>query len=302
MDTTLYRIIKHGFQSFWRQRLLSVATLTVMLLALLVFESLVLFNVVAQAALASVQDKIDVSVYFKTEAPEDEILRVKRLLEKMEEVKSVDYVSRDKALEIFHERHKEDTTITQALDELGENPLLASLSVRAHDPNEYSVIAAYLDNGTLGELVEKVDYYQNEVVIHRLASIVGISRQAGVLLTIVLTVVAVLVAFNTILLAIHSNREEIEVMRLVGASNTFIQGPYIVEGVVYGVVAAVVSIGVAAPVTYFISPYLQVFIPGVNLASYFTANLASLFAYQTVFGIGIGVVSSLIAVRKYLKV
>src|SRR3989344_3579268 len=109
MITTIYRIIKNGFQNFWRQRLISVATLSVMLLALVVFSSLIIFNVVAVSALNSIQEKIDISVYFKTSSPEDEILRIKQSLEGLAEVKNVDYVSRDRALEIFKEKHASDT-------------------------------------------------------------------------------------------------------------------------------------------------------------------------------------------------
>ena len=302
MVTTLYRIIKHGFQNFWRQRLISVATLTVMLLALIVFSSLIIFNVVATSALNSIQEKIDISVYFKTSSPEDEVLRIKRSLEELEEVKNVEYVSRDKALEIFKERHLEDATITQAVEELADNPLSASLNIKAKDPDQYSLIASYLDNSALEEYVEKVSYAQNQVVIDRLASIISVSRQAGVLLTVVLAVVAVLVVFNTILLAIYSNKESIEIMRLVGASNMFIRGPYIIEGIIYGAIAAVLSTAVMFPVIYFVSPYLKVFIPGMDLMNYFLSNAFTLFSYQLLFGIGIGIVSSLIAIRRYLKV
>ena len=278
-----------------------MATLTVMLLALIVFSSLIIFNVVATSALDSIQEKIDISVYFKTNAPEDEVLRIKRSLEELEEVKSVEYISRDKALEMFKERHLEDATITQAVDELGENPLSASLNIKADDPSKYSLIASYLEHNTLDEYVEKVSYAQNQVVIDRLASIINISRRAGLFLTIILVIVAILVVFNTILLAIYSNREGIEIMRLVGASNMFIRGPYIVEGLIYGIVSAILSMAVILPVIYFISPYLKVFIPSMDLAGYFMDNIFTLFSYQLLFGVGIGIISSLIAIHRYLK-
>jgi cell division transport system permease protein len=302
MITTLYRIIKHGLQNFWRQRLISVATLTVMLLALLVFSSVLIFNVISTSALNSIQEKIDISVYFKTSSPEDEILRIKGSLEELEEVKNVEYISRDRALEIFKERHSEDSTITQAVDELAENPLSASLNIKAEKPDQYSLIASYLENESLDEYVEKVSYAQNQVVIDRLTSIINVSRQAGLLLTIILAIVAILVVFNTILLAIYSNREGIEIMRLVGASNMFIRGPYLVEGIVYGTLSAILSMAVLFPVVYLVSPYVRVFIPDMNLFNYFVSNIFTLFSYQLLFGIGIGIISSLIAIRRYLKI
>jgi len=282
--------------------LISVATLTVMLLALLVFSSLIIFNVVAVSALNSIQEKIDISVYFKTTAPEDEILRIKQSLEGLNEVKNVNYVSRDRALEIFKEKHASDAAITQAVNELETNPLEASLNIKANDPGNYSVIASYLNNDSLKDYVDKVSYAQNQVVIDRLASIINVSRQAGVGLTAILAIVAVLVVFNTILLAIYSNRESIEIMRLVGASNMFIRGPYIIEGIIYGTISATLCMAILFPVVYFISPYVKIFIPDMNLLSYFTSHFFQLFAYQLLFGVGIGIISSFIAIRRYLRI
>ena len=282
--------------------MISVATLTVMLLALLVFSSLIIFNVVAVSALNSIQEKIDISVYFKTTAPEDEILRIKQSLEGLNEVKNVNYVSRDRALEIFKEKHASDAAITQAVNELETNPLEASLNIKANDPGNYSVIASYLNNDSLKDYVDKVSYAQNQVVIDRLASIINVSRQAGVGLTAILAIVAVLVVFNTILLAIYSNRESIEIMRLVGASNMFIRGPYIIEGIIYGTISATLCMTILFPVVYFISPYVKIFIPDMNLLSYFTSHFFQLFAYQLLFGVGIGIISSFIAIRRYLRI
>lgn len=303
MATTLYRIIRNGFQNFFRQQLTSVATLVIMLLALLVFESLIIFNFVSRTALDSIQDRIDISVYFKSTAPEDEILRIKRSLEELAEVKSVNYISRDKALEIFKVRHKDDEKIGQAIIEVGDNPLLASLEIKAKDPKEYPTIDLYLKNDSLKELIDKTTYTENQPVIDKLSAFITWSWYIGSALTVFLAMVAILIVFNTILLAIYSNKEEIEIMRLVGASNMFIRGPFIVEGIIYGVIAAILSIAIIAPVIYYISPYLQAyFIASLDLAGYFTSHVLVIFGYLLLFGIGIGVISSLIAIRKYLRV
>ncbi len=304
MITALYRIIKYGFKNFWRQRLISLATLIIILLAILVFQGLLIFNAMATSLLTSIQDKIDISVYFKTNAPEDEILRLKRSLEGLSEVKSVEYVSREKALEVFKARHAgdDDDSIIRAIEELGENPLPASLNIKAYDPTKYSVIAAYLGDSSLKTIVDKVSYSQNQVVIDKMASIIDISKRSGIILTIIMSLVAVIVSFNTILLAIYSNREEIGIMRLVGASNTFIRGPFMVEGIIYGVLASFIALAITFPVVYIISPYLQILSNDINLKTYFLDNVFTLFFYQLLFGIGIGVISSLIAIRKYIRI
>lgn len=302
MLTILVRIVKYGLQNFVRNSLLSVATIAVMVIALLMLVGLVLFNHVTSSALAAVRDKIDISVYFKTTTAEDDVLRVKRSLEGLAEVKQVDYISRDAALQMFKDRHQNDDTITQAVTQLGDNPLSASLNIKAHDPTQYALISDYLNNDTLKQFIEKVSFAQNQTVIDRLALIIDTFEKGGFLLTLFLSLVAGLVIFNTIRLAIYSNREEIGIMRLVGASNTFIRGPYVFTGMIYGVIAAILSILLIAPAVFFASPYLDIFIPGLNFKSYFLSSLPVVVLYQLVAGVLLGTVSTYFALRQHLKV
>ncbi len=301
MLTILSRIIHYGLQNFRRNGLLSAATVAIMVLALLVFHGLVLFDVVADSAVASIQDKIDISVYFKTTTSEDDILNIKQSLESLSEVKSVEYVSRDRALEIFKEKHANDPIISQGINELDSNPLEASLNVKATSPDQYASIASYLESPNLKTHIDSVSYTENQIVIERLASIIDNVNRGGLALTIFLALVAGLVVFNTIRIAIYSNREEISIMRLVGASNSLVRGPSMVEGLIQGVLGAVVSMLLAAPLVYVASPRLEAFIPGLNLFQYFYSHLALLLFYQLIFGIGIGVFSSFMAVRRYLR-
>ncbi|MEK9185970.1 MAG: permease-like cell division protein FtsX [Patescibacteria group bacterium] len=302
MFTTLARICKYGVQNLTRNGLVSIATVAIMILALLVFQGLNLFNVIASKAIASLQDKIDIAAYFKEVVPEDEVLKVERSLEALTEVKAVEYISKDKALEIFKTQHQNDSTISAALDELGSNPLLASLNIRAKDPSQYGAIAEYLEKGDSATLLEKVSYGQNKLAIDRLASIVGAFKQIGLGGTLFLALVAALVVFNTIRLAIHSNREELGVMRLVGASNKFINGPYIFSGIVYGTISAVLSVLLFAPAVAITAPYVDVLIPELSLSAYFYGHLPQTFFTQVVFGIVLGSVSAFMAARKYLKI
>ena len=302
MFTALSRIIKNGFVGFWRNGWLSTATISILIIALVVFECLIIFRVLTETALTAIQDKIDISVYFKSVVPEDEILKVKKAIETLPEIKEVEYISKDQALLDFQEKHKDDPTISQSIEELQNNPLLASFNVKAHDPNEYAGIAEYLNKASFNADFEKVTYAQNEIVIERLNKIIATAEKSGLILIIALAAIAILVTFNTIRLAIYSSREEIEIMRLVGASNSFIRGPYLVEGIMYGVIAAILSIVIAAPAVYFISPYIRVFIPEMNLWPYFLTNLFALTMYQMLFGVVLGLISSYIAVRKYLRI
>jgi cell division transport system permease protein len=303
MFTKLYRLIKYSFQSFWRQKLLSVATMVVILLVLLVFQGIFIFGAVGESALQSIKDKIDVSLFFKVDTPEDQILAVKAEVEALDVVKEVNYVSRDQALELFKERHKADGTINQALDELGENPLSASLNIKTNETEELPVVAAYLNNMVPQELVDEVSYNEdNKAIIDRLTAIITVSGMAGIILALFLAVVAVLVAFNTVLLGIYSNRDEISIMRLVGAPNFFIRGPFIGLGVIYGFLTATLVMLLTIPLIYVISPYVVLFVPGFDLVSWFMNGFIWLYLSQLGISIGIGVISSIIAINRYLEI
>ena len=302
MFVAFSRIIKYGIQNFLRNGWLSTATIAVMFLALFVLQSLIIFNVIAKTAIAAVQNKIDISVYFKSNTAEDEILKLKKSLEGLSEVKKTEYVSREQALAGFQAKHKDDSVVITAIQEIGENPLLASLNIKAYDPKEYTAISAYLNNESLSSIIEKASYAQNQIAIERLTSIVGAAKRGGVILTLIVALIAVLVAFNTIRLAIYSNRDAIGIMRLVGASNNFIRGPYIVEGILYGILAGVLSFAIITPLIAYIAPHMASFVPEMNLQNYFAANFLRLLSYQLVFGVILSAVSSFIAVHRYLKV
>ncbi len=297
----LWRIIKYGFQNIFRNKWLSASTISIMILTLLVFVGLMVFNIVSDQAVNTVKNKVDISVYFKSNVAEDDVLNIKRILENFDEVDSVDYVSRDEALAEFKERHSDDEVITQTLGELDTNPLLASLNIKAQDLSQYDEIASYLESDSLSGMVEKVTYAQNELVIKRLETLVNGLNIVVLALTLFLAFLAVMVTFNTVSLAIFSNKEQIAIMRVVGADNKFIRGPYIIEGFIYGFIAAVISIAIFIPVVNVISPGLNHFIPGFSLSEYFSSHFITFFLYQVLIGAALGIISSIIAIRKYLK-
>ena len=301
MFTIISRIFHFGFKNFSRNGWLSTATVAIMTLALIVFGGLILFGYITHQAAASIEDKIDISVYFNTNTSEDEILNIQQSLQGLPQVASVDYISRDQALATFQQNHANDQTVTQAINELDTNPLEASLNIKAKDPSQYSAIADYLNSPNLTQYIDTVSYTQNQSVIDRLAKIISIVNQGGWAVTIFLVLIAGLVVFNTIRLAIYSNREEIGIMRVVGASNSLVRGPFVVDGMLCGAIAAVASVVLIAPAIYFVSPYLDVFIPGLALSQYFYTHLAQLLLYELLFGVVIGAFSSFFAVRRYLR-
>jgi len=283
-----------------RNGLLTTTTVAIITISLTVFLYLILLNVLMDSTVATLEDKIDITVSFKTITPEDEILNIQRSLQTLNEVREVAYISQTEALEIFKERHAGDEAIIQALREIGDNPLEASLNIKANRPDQYAQIAAYFENPVLGRYISNVSYAENQVVIDRLTSIISNINRIGFMATVVLVLVAGLVVFNTIRLAIYASREEIGIMRAVGASNSFVRGPFVVQGIISGAIAAIFSLFIAIPSVYSVNPYIAQAIPEFDIFRYFLTHIHLLFIYLLLAGVIVSGFSSFIAVRRYL--
>jgi cell division transport system permease protein len=301
MKTTLLRILKSGWQGFVRNYWLSTATVAVMILALLVISGLLLLNVVAQAVVDNLQNRVDVSVYFNRDTEEAKILSVRQELVGLDQVKSVEYVSQDEALVRFRERHEGSEVLMQSLQELDENPLEASLNIKARDPSQYESIANYLGQDRFSGLIDKINYRQNKEIIDRLTSLTGNIQRVGLIISLFLALIAILVSFNTIRLTMYNWRDEISVMRFVGAGNWFIRGPFMVEGVIYGLCAAATTIVLLFPILYFGSPKITSFLPEVDLFYFYRVNFWQFLLLLSAVGVILGGLSSFIAIRRYLR-
>lgn len=307
--TNIKRILRGGFVNFWRNGFVTAATVLVITVTLFVLGSLIFMDAMLDASLTQLQQKVDVNVYFTTEAQEEEILALKSSLEELPEVASVEYVSRDEALQQFQQRHSDDQLIIQALDELDENPLSAHFNIRAQDTSQYESIATFLERQSEtalaaggSQLIDKVNYFQNRVAIDRLSDIISSIDTLSIATFLVFAIISILIIFNTIRLAIYTSRDEISVMRLVGASNTYIRGPFVIEGIMYGVVSAIAALVIFYPVTLWIGPFTEQFFGTTNLFDYYVNNFGQMFVILVLVGAGLGALSSYLAVRKYLKV
>lgn len=302
LKATTKRIFNVGWTNFKRNSYLSMGTTGVMVLVLFLFSGLMSLNFLSSQIVSSLEEKVDVSVYFKNDASEDEITKVKSDLELLGTVKRVEYISKDQALNEFKERHAGDTLVQDSLAELDENPLQASLNVKAEDSAQYASIVTFLEGNKFRSLVDKINFYENEQVIARVLSISGGLQNWGFLFTMALALIAILVTFNTVRLTIYSQKQEIEIMRLVGGSNWHIKAPYLVEGGMYGALAAGIVAVIFYPVAFFISPKIETLMPGVSLISYFASNIIQFIFLLFFIGILLGVTSSFVAIRRFLKI
>jgi cell division transport system permease protein len=307
MFLSLGRTLKEGMKSLLRNGWLSIATVSILILSLYVVSVMYVAMRTADGILSDVQEKINVSVYFKPTVSEENIFKAKNNLQKNAMVKSVEYVSRDTALDNFKRDNADEPVILQSLEEIGENPLLASLVVKAYNVNQYQNIADSINNASYKDEVSRINYGRNKEMIDQLNNVVATIRKVGISLGIIFAVISILVTFNTIRITIYAQRREIEIMRLVGASNAFIRLPFVFEGVLYGLVASIVAM-ILLYVTLKTIPSVIImpsgfFFTGVNdVLVFYAQNFWKIFGTELIFGFALGVFSSLIAMRKYLKV
>lgn len=299
------RIIRSGYKNFIRSGFTTVASTLVMTITLMVVTGILLLQATLNTTLDNIKDKVDVTVYFVTGASEKNILDIQEDLQKLPEVLNVEYTSEDEALRIFKEKHADDYLTIQALDELNQNPLGASLNIKAKDPSQYESIIKYFDSNTAltrqaNDLIYKKDYHQNKLVIDKLTSIIRGAKKLGLIITLILIIISLVITLNTIRLIIYMSREEINVMKLVGATSRYIRGPFMFSGVLVGLSSALISIIVFWPITFWMGENMTDFL-GVDLYSYYKNNFFQFFFINIFSGTIIGILSSLIAIRKYLK-
>ena len=278
-----------------------------MTVTLLVISSLIFTSAMLTTTLDFVKSKVDINVYFVPTAAEEDILAFKKSIDVLPEVAATEYISREQALAAFRERHENDQVTLQALEELGENPLEASVSVRAKDPAQYETIANRLSADTaLGQsaatIIDRVDYTRNKVAIDNLTKLITAVQTFGYALTAIFVVSSLLITFTTIRLAIYISRDEISVMKLVGGSNMYIRGPFIFVGFMYGAIAALLTLVLLYPLTYWLGPITENFFSGVNLFRYYLSNFFELFLILFLSGIVLGVLASFFAVRRHLRI
>ncbi|MCU0678705.1 MAG: ABC transporter permease [Candidatus Pacebacteria bacterium] len=306
MITSLRRVFRSGFIGFWRSAYVSLASIFVITVALFVIGTTMLLDQLLTVSLTNIQSKVDINVYFVTNAEESDIMALKTKVESLPDVAEVRYTSREDALTEYRLKNQNDSVAMQALEELGENPLGATIAIRAKETSQYESIARFLDEQKAQEsaqapLIDEVNYAANKESIETLTNIINAVERASTITMIVLIFAAVLITFNTIRLAIYTAREEISVMRLVGASNAFIRGPFMLQGVMYGVIAGVLALAILYPIMIWIGPATAEFFE-FDLYVYFVSNFSSLFLTIVGIGVALGLVSSILAITRYLRV
>ncbi|HUQ30063.1 MAG TPA: permease-like cell division protein FtsX [Candidatus Paceibacterota bacterium] len=303
---TVKRVAGAGWKNFTRGGAVSVATVLIMTVTLSIIGSLIFLSALLNFTLGVIRDKVDVAVYFVTTASESEIFALRDKLTALPQVESISYTSREEAYDNFRTRHANDQLTLQALDELGVNPLDASLEVKAKDPSEYESIVSFLDatpalsaDGT--RIVDRVNYQQNKDAIDRLSLAIRATKDIGLIVVLLFAMASILIAFATIRLAIFTAKDEIVVMQLVGASKAYVRGPFVVAGIITGILAALFVLLILYPASWYTSVRTASWLGGFSPFAYYRDHFAFIFCTLVGSGIVLGGMASLLAIRRYLK-
>lgn len=302
--TNLKRVVKLGLVNFWRNGLVSVASVLAMTVTLFVIGAIYLGSNFLNSALGEVKNKVDISVSFKVDALEGDVLALKKELTLLPEVKEVVYSSPEEELAAFREKHKDNAVLIGSLDEVG-NPFGARINIRAVDPTQYEKISKFLsrknDPSAGGSsLIDQISYKKD--IVDKMSRLISTSQRVGWAIAFVLALLSVFAVFNTISLAIYTSREEISVMRLVGAGGFYVRGPFVIEGIVAGVIASLFALLLLYPSVLWMRDATVGVYGGINLVSFYFSNFGQIFVLLLGSGIILGLLASYWAVRRYAKV
>lgn len=297
------RIIKFSLQDIFRNIWLSLITVLILILTLLSVNLLLAVRAISSAAVGTVKDKVDINIYLRPNAEHDRIMALKAKVSVLPNVKNVRYVSQEEALAAFRQSHANDPKIIEALRELDNNPLTPSLVIKPENPDAFHDLINELNNLN-DPIIESRNFEDHKLILSKINGITRKVSDAGFMVSLFFIVITLLVIYNTVRVAIYTHRNEIAVMRLVGASNIFIKGPFLVAGVIYSLVSMLVVVLAFFLFLNLLQPYLETFFTGYNfnITSYFVQNFGAIFGLQFLAAVAVNMLASLVAVSKYSNV
>lgn len=304
---TFGRVLHTGVVNFIRNASLAIAAMAVMVVTL----TIVLFSLITNATLTNTIDdiasKVDVSVFLKDSVTEAQGKELTAKIKQQPSVQSVEYLSKEQALAAYVKQNANNQALSAAAT-LSNNPIPATIHVKPKELKQLGALKNYLTSpANLALQTEGSPSYSGDrqKAIDNITKATEALRMIGFIAVIVFAVVSALIIFNTIQMAIFNRRDEIQIMRLLGASSSYIRGPFIVESIIYGVLSAVISVLIINATFAASSGALQASSLGlldINYASqYFTDHFLRFLGMQIGVGVLIGAVSSFIATRRYLK-
>ncbi len=300
---TLLRVITFTLQSIGRNLWLSFVTLTIFVLTLVTVNMVLFMNMTANAALQSVEDKVQVAVYFNPGVSDSMEQSVRGYLLGLPQVKTIDAITADQALAAFRDRHAADPSVLAALDEVGDNPFGDALLISANSPDDFAFILEAIKRPEYASSIKETDYTDYRDTIARVSTFAERIRWGGLGLATFFAIISVLIIFNSIRIAIYVHRDEIAIMKLVGARDWFVRAPFLLEGVLLSLVATiVVGAGVLFSARAIDAWFMRFFEVDWSVWNYFSAHGPALFALEFAALAGLSLLTTFVAMRRHLRV
>jgi cell division transport system permease protein len=304
MFISSYRVTKFAIQNFWRNFWLSVITISMLVLTLTTVNILLVLNVITQRAIDLVEDRIEVSVYFHDYTPQETIDVAVSSLRSLSQVRDVETITAQEAYDQFVARHVNDEEIMASLTELDENPFGPTLVVKAQEVADFDVILDALENPQFRDDIRDKDFSDYEQIVERIRETTDRVATFGIALSVIFLCIAILIVFNTVRIGIFIHREEIAIMRLVGASNWFIKAPFLLEMMLLSFIAVALTMGILFPILAGLEPKFGVYFgtQGAGLMEYFANNGLVIFGLEFLGLVLVSIFSTVLAMRKFLRV
>lgn len=298
----LKRVIKFGWQNFWRSKSLAFEVIFVLTLTILVVTGSLFFFALANYFVGNLEQKLDMAVFFKENTPKEDILALKEdLFRFSDEIEFLEYVSREEALRRFKQIHQKDSLYLEALKEIGKNPFLPSLNIKAKSSFAYAKISSFLEKSRFKENIYKISYFETEKAIKKLFSLTRDIKKWGMILSGLLAFISFLVTLNTIKLTIFHSKEEISTMKIVGAAPFFLWTQFLFQGILYGIFSVIFSNLFFYLSLKILTSQLKDWLLGFSPFFWYKQNFFFLVGVQIAISLFLTLFSSFLALRKSLK-
>lgn len=300
---SFFRIFKFAFQDIGRNLGLSFMTIFILILMLLSVNSLWSMDTVTKEAVRLVKDEVNVSLYLADDATDKDVEILRTYIRTMPEVTGVDVKPREQVLKDFQKRHQLEQLMLDSINELGANPFGPTIIIKTREPEDYKKVIDAISVPEYENLIDDKSFEGHENVLTNIQRITDRVQKVSLGMSLLFALIAFLIIFNTIRVAIQTQRIEISIKRLVGANNWFIRAPYLVESFLF----TVLSVAITAVIVYFALKWLDVYIGVVfpnnfSLLSYYQEHAVFIFGVQAMAVLILTFISSTLAMRKQLKV
>lgn len=300
------RVIKFAWQSFFRNFWLSVVTVVIITLSLFSISFLLMINILTQHVLEVVKERTEVYIDLTSQATNEQAQVLVDELKKLPAIKEAQFITPEQTLENFKKRHQSDSLMLESLNSLTANPFTGSIMIKVNKIDDFPVILSELSKADYAPFLEIEDqeFIDSKLLIERITDYSHKIQRTLLVVSLIFSLISILVVFNTIQIGIYTHREEIGIMKLVGASNSFIRFPFLIEGFLYSLLGVIFLTLLLYPFLSLAQPYLDSFFReySLNLITALNQNFFKVFGTELIIAVIITAGSSFLATRKYLKV